>query len=312
MSDSFQSQFNSTPLEADALEYLASLAGEVGLSPNTIAAYSHDLKTAALFFARRGISSWARISTQDVVAFLGHGRKGGLSGATLARRLASLRGFYRHWMAENRTLGKDPTRFPGSTRLWNRLPQILSPTQALDLIDAPRGRGWKPLRDRALLALLYGAGLRASECCDLSLDDLSLKAPAHTPGLLRVSGKGGKERLVPFGGKGKDRLQQWIDEGRGALSPRGPWVLLSKSGKRLDRTTVFRLVREFAASSGIDRKIHPHILRHSCATHLLAGGGDLRSVQEFLGHADLRTTERYTHVEVEELHALHKLHHPRG
>ena len=154
MSDSFKSQSNSTPLKADALEYLASLAGEVGLSPNTIAAYSHDLETAALFFTRRGISSWARIGTQDVVAFLGQGREGGLAGATLARRLASLRGFFRHWMAANGTLDKDPTRFPGSTRLWNRLPHILSPTQALELMDAPSGGGWKPLRDRALLALL--------------------------------------------------------------------------------------------------------------------------------------------------------------
>ncbi len=298
-------------LREETIGYLASAAGEFGLSAHTIAAYRYDLEQAAIFFSRAGISSWAKVSSRDVVNFLGSSHKD-LSGATLARRLASLRGFYRYWISEHEEQPKDPTRFPGKTRIWNRLPQILSPKEALGLMRVPQGGGWKALRDRAMLSLLYGAGLRASECCDLEMDNLALQSSGRSPGLLRVSGKGEKERLVPFGGKARSHLEEWIQNGRKQLTPRGTWVLLSKSGSRLDRTTVFRLVRDFAVRAGINRKVHPHILRHSCATHLLAGGGDLRSVQEFLGHSDLRTTERYTHVEIDELRSLHKLHHPRG
>jgi site-specific recombinase XerD len=203
--------------------------------------------------------------------------------------------------------------FEGKVHLWKRLPDLLSPEDCLALLDAPVSDGWKGLRDRALLALLYGGGLRASEACDLEVGDMSLNlANDDSPAVIRVCGKGNKERLVPFGGVGVERLQQWLQFGRPKLNVQGKWVLLTKSGKRLDRARVFHLVREYALITGLREDIHPHTLRHSCATHLLMGGGDLRAVQEFLGHSDLRTTERYTHVEVEELQALHKLHHPRG
>ncbi len=293
-------------------EYLAALAGEVGLRPNTLTAYRRDLDRAAAHFAERGIEDWSQASPEEVTALLARVRSEGAAPATQLRLLASLRGLYRYLRSENRLPGRDPTRFGGQVKLWRRLPGVLSPQEALALVDAPPREGWMGLRDRALLALLYGGGLRVSEACGLGLGDLDLEAGVgRDPGLLRISGKGGKERLVPFGGRARERLEEWLDLGRPSRNPCGPWVLLSRSGRPLDRHRAWRIVRHWTRAVGISRAVHPHTLRHSCATHLLAGGGNLRAVQEFLGHSDLRTTERYTHVEVDELHALHRLHHPR-
>ncbi len=300
-------------MQEELAEYLGLLAGEAGLAPATLCAYRSDLEDARAFFGARRIRTWRRLTPELVAAWLENLRRRGSAGATLARHLASLRGLFRFLRAEGRLPGRDPTRLPGRIHLWKKLPQVLSVEEALRLMDAPPEEGWRPLRDRALLALLYGGGLRASEACGLRISDLSLRPRGDPgPGLLRVAGKGGKERYVPFGGLARERVEAWLTLGRSTRPGRAPWVLLSRGGKRLDRVRAFRLVREWAAKAGLPADLHPHVLRHSCATHLLAGGGDLRSVQEFLGHADLRTTEIYTHVEVEELQALHRLHHPRG
>lgn len=295
------------------LEYLAYLSGASSHSRNTVAAYRRDLRAAAEALSGRGVRDWTALEPQDVAAVLGDARRSGAAPATVARRLASLRGFYRFLRAEGRHPGRDPTRAGGGrVRLWQRLPMVLTPEEAFRLLDAPPPEGWRGLRDRALLALLYGGGLRVSEACELRLQDLTLRLPGSDgPGLLRVAGKGGKERLVPFGGGARQRVEAWLAEGRPLRSPRGPWVLVSRSGGPLDRVRAFRVVRQCARAAGL-REIHPHTLRHSCATHLLQGGGELRSVQEFLGHADVRTTERYTHLDADELQALHRLYHPRG
>ncbi len=292
---------------------MAALAAEAGLAANTLEAYRRDLEAAGTYFTRIGIAQWADVSADDMAQLLADRRAEGLAPTSLVRLIASLRGLYRFLRSENRLPGRDPTLFEGKVHLWKRLPDVLSPEDCLALLDAPPESGWKGLRDRALLALLYGGGLRVSELCSLKLGDLSLELAADgSPAILRVVGKGDKERLVPFGGVGVERLQTWLDEGRPQLNAQGSWVLLSKSGKQLGRARIFQLIREYALVAGIRAGIHPHTLRHSCATHLLSGGGDLRSVQEFLGHSDLRTTERYTHVEVDQLQAFHKLHHPRG
>ena len=294
-------------------EYLATLAGEAALSPRTVEAYRADLARAADHLAALGLRDWDRLEPEGVADLLAATRRAGAAPASQARLLSSLRGFYRFLRREGRLPGRDPTRFGGSIRLWRKLPDVLHPEEARSLLDAPPPTGWKGQRDRALLALLYGGGLRVSEACDLSVGDLSLRiAGSAVPGLLRVLGKGGKERLVPFGGLGRERVEAWLAEGRKTLPAGASHVLLSRSGRRLDRVRAFRLVREWARRAGVRTEVHPHTLRHSCATHLLAGGGDLRSVQEFLGHADLRTTERYTHVDVDELQSFHKLYHPRG
>jgi integrase/recombinase XerD len=303
----------SPELRGEILEYMAALAAEAGLAANTLEAYRRDLETAGLYFTRIGISQWIKVTADDIAQLLADRRAEGLAPASLVRLIASLRGLYRFLRTENRLLGRDPTLFEGKVHLWKRLPDVLPPEDCFALLDAPPEDGWKGLRDRAIFALLYGGGLRVSELCDLKLGDLSLElADENSPAILRVVGKGDKERLVPFGGIGVERLQQWLDDGRPKLNAQGKWVLLSKTGRRLGRARIFQLIREYATVAGIRADVHPHTLRHSCATHLLMGGGDLRSVQEFLGHSDLRTTERYTHVEVDELQALHKLHHPRA
>lgn len=295
-------------------EYVGSLAAEAGLAPLTIEAYRRDLNRAAAFLGERKVLRWQDLSPDDIADMLAVTRTDGLAPASQVRLLSSLRGLFRWLRAEEGLEGRDPTRVTGKIHLWNRLPNVLSPEDARLLLDAPSPDTWIGQRDRALLALLYGGGLRVSEAVGLKLDGLSLRAFVgdEAPGILHVLGKGNKERLVPFGGIARLRLEQWLDEGRATRVKGNRAVLLSKSGRPLDRHRAFRVVRQHAIKAGLDAYTHPHVLRHSCATHLLIGGGDLRSVQEFLGHADLRTTERYTHLEVEQLQSYHKLHHPRG
>jgi len=294
--------------------YLAALLAEAGLAEHSREAYRRDLERAGVFFHGLGRKSWITVQAEDLTALLADTRHQGLAPTSQIRLLSSLRGLFRWLRAEGELQGPDPTRFATKVHLWKRLPDVLHPDEALALLDAPDPATWIGLRDRALLALLYGGGLRVSESIQLRLADLRLRSPGagEEAGFLQVLGKGDKERLVPFGGEARIRVEQWLAEGRPGRLPQAHTVLLSKSGRQLDRHRAFRVVRQHAAAVGISSELHPHTLRHSCATHLLLGGGDLRSVQEFLGHADLRTTERYTHVEVEQLQALHRLHHPRG
>ena len=307
-------QSKPSALQLQIAEYLGSLAAEAGLAAHTLAAYRRDLKRATNFLARRKIRQWKDLEPHHLSDLLADARRAGLAPASQVRLLSSLRGLFRWIRAEQGLEGRDPTRVAGKVHLWQRLPEILTPEQARALLDAPSPDTWIGQRDRALLALLYGGGLRVSEATGLRVGDLHLHSGPGDgqPGLLQVRGKGDKERLVPFGGVARQRLQTWIDTGRKTRAGHAPQVLLSKSGKALDRHRAFRIVRQHALASGLASDLHPHILRHSCATHLLMGGGDLRGVQEFLGHADLRTTERYTHLDVEELQAYHRLHHPRG
>lgn len=301
-------------MHALRVEYLAALAAEAGLAPNTLAAYRRDLARAQDLLGAAGLRRWEDLTPDRLARLLADLRAKGMAPATIQRLLSTLRGFFRWLRSEGRLDGRDPTRTGARLRLWDRLPEVLAPEEALALMRAPRGSGWRALRDRALLALLYGGGLRVSEACGLRMADLSLRAHpgATAAGVLRVIGKGSKERLVPFGGAARAALEAWLAEGRPGLAGGSDSVLLTKSGAALDRHQAFRIVRAAARVAGIARPIHPHTLRHSCATHLLLGGGDLRAVQEYLGHADLRTTERYVHVDAEQLQALHRLHHPRG
>jgi site-specific recombinase XerD len=301
-------------MQARIDEYVGSLAAESGLAAHSLAAYRRDLESAAAAFGRRKLLRWKDLRPDDITDLLAETRTRGLAPASQVRLLSSLRGLFRWLRAEEGLEGRDPTRVSGKIHLWNRLPEILSVPEARALLDAPDADTWIGQRDRALLALLYGGGLRVSEAVGLKLDGLSLRAFVgdEAPGVLHVVGKGDKERLVPFGGLARERVEHWLDVGRRTRPAGDRHVLLSKSGRPLDRHRAFRIVRQQALAAGLDGHTHPHILRHSCATHLLIGGGDLRSVQEFLGHADLRTTERYTHLEVEQLQSYHKLHHPRG
>lgn len=298
--------------ELDA--YLATLASEAALSPNTIAAYRRDLTKAACFFADRGHADWSKLMPEDVADLLADARRSGHAPASIARQLAALRAFLRHLLGENR-LKSDPSRNTPPPRQWNRVPEVLPVESVRALLKAPPADSWRGVRDRALLGFLYGAGARVSEACALKLDDLSLQMGGKGPGLVRLTGKGQKERWVPLGGRTRKLVETYLDEQRPSLvrnRPREQVVFVSRSGRPLDRVRVFRIVREWASAAGLSADIHPHILRHSYATHMLVGGADLRSLQELLGHADLATTEIYTRVDTRRTRAAHEKFHPRG
>jgi len=296
-------------LRAELLEYFAALAAESGLAPRSIEAYRRDLSAAAVRLHAMGRETWAEVLPEDLTQLLADRRAEGLAPASQMRFLSSLRGLYKFLIGEQKFEGRDPTRMSGKIHLWRRLPDVLGPEEARALLDAPPTDNWRGLRDRALLALLYGGGLRVSEACGLQLGDVSRELD---PAILRVIGKGDKERLVPCGAGAMERVEAWLADGRPGRAAQGRELLVSRSGRPLGRGRAWTVVREWASAAGLKQKVHPHTLRHSCATHLLLGGGDLRSVQEFLGHADLRTTERYTHIDVDELQSIHRLHHPRG
>jgi integrase/recombinase XerD len=272
--------------DPDVESFLALLAAR--RAPRTVDAYRRDLTGFAAWLERSPTSA----TTEDLELYLAEGRAAGLSPATLARRTAALRSFFRHLQLISRT-GENPAAAIASPRHVRRLPRTLSAAEAERLVEAAAGTTPRDLRDRALVELLYGAGLRVSEAVGLERGAVDLDAR-----LVRAMGKGSKERVVPIGRQAVDALQRYLARGRPHLERRQrPEVFLNARGGALTRGGAFVILRRLAARAGLEpERIHPHLLRHSFATHMLEGGADLRSLQELLGHADLGTTELYTHV----------------
>ena len=228
--------------------------------------------------------------------------------ATLQRKAACLRSFYRHLRREN-VVTHDPTADLRAPKKSQKLPQVLTRDEVARLLATPRGTSPSALRDRALLELMYACGLRASEATGLQLRDIDLEA-----GLLRASGKGSKERIVPIGGEAITAVRLWLERGRPALvglAPE-PHLFVNHRGGGLTRQGLYKIVQRHARAAGLEGKMSPHTLRHTFATHLLAGGCDLRSVQEMLGHADIATTQIYTHLSAERLRDVYFESHPRA
>jgi integrase/recombinase XerD len=226
--------------------------------------------------------------------------------ATLQRKIACLRSFYRHLRREQ-MIDHDPARELRAPRMPSRLPEVLSRDEVTALLAQPLGTEPGALRDRALLETMYACGLRASEATGLELSELDLEA-----GVLRARGKGSKERLVPIGSKAVSSLRSYLRRGRPRLVGLGEetHVFVNQRGKQLSRQGLYKIVQRHARSAGLQDRMSPHTLRHTFATHLLAGGCDLRTLQEMLGHADIATTQIYTHVETERLTRLVEAHHP--
>ena len=289
--------------------FLDHLLVERGLSGNTLDAYGRDLRRFETFVSRRGVPLVAA-SGADVLAFLKQQRISGRSARTVARRLSSLRGFYRYLLRE-RIVAANPLARLESPRLWKTLPRMLTRQQAEALVQAPTadGEGPRALRDRALLEVLYATGLRVSEVSNLRLSEIDLSV-----GYVRTVGKGAKERIVPMGSRAQETLAAYLELGRPRLCRGGasPHVFLNRFGRRLSRQSIWGLVKASCRRAGLPAETSPHTLRHSFATHLLEGGADLRSLQLMLGHADLATTQIYTHVTRERLRELVRKHHPRG
>lgn len=287
--------------------FLDYLRGECHLSANTLAAYERDLKRFQQWLGAKSIAGLSIRELSDYVAWL-HQQQ--LAPATLARHIVSLRMFFRYLQLEG-ILKENLAELLGSQKLWQRVPEILSPQMVERLLDAPRSFDVFYLRDRALLELLYATGCRASELSNLKLRDVHL-----TESFCMCQGKGNKQRLTPLGRAAIDAVQAYLDNLRPQLAAAATsppeWLLLSRRGRRLRREAIWELVKKYVARAGAADSISPHTLRHSFATHLLAGGADLRQVQEMLGHASIATTQIYTHVDQSRLKKIHHQFHPRA
>ena len=287
----------------DAVESFLALAA-ARLAPRTVEAYRRDLGDVA---ARLGKSPTAATSA-DLEEYLARLRADGLSAATLARRTAALRAFFRHQVLVG-ARRDNPAAELELPRRRRKLPRTLSAGEAERLIEAAAGTTPRSLRDRALAELLYGAGLRVSEAVGLEHGGLDLERR-----LVRCTGKGGKERIVPLGRQAVEALRRYLARGRPFLERRPrPELFLNAQGGALTRAGAFLILRRLAEAAGLEpERVHPHLLRHAFATHLLEGGADLRSVQEMLGHADLSTTELYTHVTDRRRRELYYQAHPHA
>jgi integrase/recombinase XerD len=304
-----------TALEPDAAveEYLAYLRVERGLSVNTLAAYGRDLQRLTEFFEARGVDDLRQVTSASLARFLRALSEDGLAPRSQARRWVAVRGLFR-WLRSEQLIEHDLTQQVRMPKSGRKLPDVLSREEVRALIAAPGVDAPLGLRDTALLELMYATGCRISEAVQLTRDRLQLDQ-----GLVLLEGKGSKQRLVPVGGFATVAILAWLDEGRPVLDARrkkppkhSPYVFLTNRGRPLSRQAVFMRLREHAANAGISRDLSPHKLRHSFATHLLEGGADLRAVQTMLGHADISTTQIYTHLTQRHLADAHARHHPRA
>lgn len=284
------------------------LALEAGHSPHTVESYRRDLERLCRYAELRGVPTPAELGPTFLREFIYSLKDTGLSGATIRRQISAIKTWCRFLLGEG-VLARDPSDRLETPKKWRTLPEVLTVTEIEAMLQVPALDQPMAWRDRALLELGYGAGLRVSELCGLRLTDLIL-----TDGLVRVLGKGSKERLVPVGRKVLGTLGVYLnglraDLDRGATEGR---VLLNARGTPLSRVGAWGIVKHCATAAGIERPVSPHTLRHSFATHLLEGGADLRAVQEMLGHADLSTTQIYTHVDRDYLRSVHRQFHPRA
>jgi integrase/recombinase XerD len=299
-------------LEHLALDFLAYLELERGLSRNTLEAYRSDLLQFGAFLGRRGVGVLAA-QHGDLAAFLaelaaGSDERPPVAPATLQRKAACLRSFYRYLRREQ-AIDHDPTADLRGPRKTQRLPQVLTREEVAQLLAVPAGPDPRALRDRALLELMYACGLRASEAIGLEVGDVDL-----AEGVLRARGKGSKERIVPVGRAAISALGAYLERGRPRLVGlrSEAHLFVNQRGAGLTRQGLYKIVQGHARTVGLEGRMSPHTLRHSFATHLLAGGCDLRSLQEMLGHADLATTQIYTHLSAERLKDAYFKAHPRA
>lgn len=279
---------------------------ECGLAGSTVTAYQHDLDGFWRHLTAESVDP-SDISMDDVQRYLIELQQRGLALSSIARHLASIKVFLRFLVAEH-ILRRDIPSLIESPRRWRTIPEVARYGEVEALLDAPDPKDEFYLRDCALLELLYATGMRVSEVAELTTDRINLDL-----GYVRCIGKGRKERVIPVGRAAIKAIRKYLE----VLRPRllgdrhASALLLSRTGRALDRTNIWRLVRKYAVAAGVERHLSPHTLRHSFATHLLAGGADLRIVQELLGHADVTTTQIYTHVDETQLKHVHRRYHPR-
>jgi integrase/recombinase XerD len=287
------------------IDYLDHLRVERGLTENTLEAYERDLRKLEEFAGKR---SPLRLTQRDLTAFVAHLRERGLGPRSQARAIHAVRGYYRYGVREG-LIDADPMENLKAPRAFQALPRYLTPRQVETLLAAPDVDKPLGLRDRAILEVMYATGLRASEVIGLPAESVDMGL-----GIVRVFGKGRKERLVPLGTVARDWVNRYLSEARGLLTKGrpAPTLFVNHRGRPLSRMGLWGIVRRHAVTAGVERILTPHVLRHSFASHLLERGADLRSLQAMLGHADISTTQIYTHVTRERLRQLYDEFHPRA
>jgi integrase/recombinase XerD len=296
-------------LAEDLTAFRHYIQAERSLAGNTVKAYGRDLDRFALWVAQGGLADHLRPTIRELSHYVSHLREENLAPPSVARHLVALKMFYRFLRLEER-VQENTADLLSSPTLWERIPHVLSPASVEKLLAAPVPLDRFFLRDRALLETLYATGSRASEVVGLKLCDLYLDSR-----FCKCLGKGNKQRVVPLGEPAILALKEYLGISRPELvrsAPEAPWVFISRGGKVLTREMLWNLVKKYTKRAGLNSRVSPHTLRHSFATHLLAGGADLRTVQELLGHANIRTTQHYTHVDRDRLQGIHKKFHPRA
>ncbi|GAB4336107.1 MAG: site-specific tyrosine recombinase XerD [Calditrichia bacterium] len=289
--------------------YIRHVALEKGLADNTIFSYENDLRRYVDYLTDHQINKVEQITPLFLQQFIGQLYDAGLNSSSLARNFSAIRGFHR-FLIRKGYCEADPTELLETPRLTRRLPTVLSVEEVVRIIEQPDVDSPLGLRDRTMLEMLYGCGLRVSELLQLKQEQLLLKE-----NLLRIWGKGSKERIVPIGEEALHWLKQYLGRARPILS-RGPFskevVFLNRNGRPLSRMGLWKIISKYTVQAHIAKEVHPHTFRHCFATHLLDNGADLRSVQELLGHSDISTTQIYTHVTQQKIAEIYKKYHPRG
>ena len=289
-------------------EYLNYLSVEKGASPNTVDGYSRDLNRYAAFVSDLGIQDIGKIGSEELISYLARLKGGGLAANSVNRALAALRGFYKY-LLRMKKVDSTPVAHIELAKVWIHLPDVLSREEMNRMLAQPGSATAAALRDAAMLELMYATGIRVSELIGLTVNSINWQV-----GYLVAMGKGGKERIVPVGKTAYDQVRRYIDTARPLLlkGRENDSLFLNRSGKGFSRQGFWKIVKKYAAKVNLAKKVHPHSFRHSFASHLLEGGADLRSVQIMLGHADISTTQIYTHVTRERLKEVHRKYHPRG
>lgn len=288
--------------------YLHYLTVEKGLSRNTLEAYAHDLQGYTIFLMEQGIFHIGGSSAEHTMRYFKHLREKGFSARSQARTLSALKGFHKFLVQEG-AIEENPLNRLRTPRLVPKLPSVLTSVEVENLLRQPDPLQPLGIRDGAMLELLYATGLRVSELIHLSLNDVNLEV-----GYLRARGKGSKERIVPIGVAARQALLGYLRGPRLLLAMKSSnaTLFLGRGGRGITRQGFWKIIKKYARAAGIPKRLTPHILRHSFATHLLERGADLRSVQSMLGHVDIATTQVYTHVSRDHLKQIHQKYHPRG
>ena len=288
-------------------QFLSYISVERGMANNTLSSYKRDLFKFADFLKSRKIYSIDKVSRQLINSFMMAERERGLGSNSVSRELACIKSFFKFLLKEN-IIKEDAATIIESPKLWKKLPSTLNIEEVAAILNAPNARDPMEIRDKASLELMYATGMRVSELVHLKIDDINMEV-----GFAKCFGKGSKERIVPFGRKAKESLVRYLEKSRPRFLKKNVsnFLFLTRLNKQMSRQTFWKIIKRYVKIARIKKKVTPHSLRHSFATHILERGADLRIVQEMLGHADISTTQIYTHVSKDRLKAIHQKFHPR-